>query len=271
MPERQMPERPKDPAKKAEEKKEAQPQSTSRRSFLIGAGTGVAGLVVGGAAGSQLFPKAPAKAPEVATPALWVGRKMDACTGCKECQIACSLFHDKKIWPATSRVRVHEFPPGVEFPVLCYQCGTDAKCISACQVDAVSINPADSTIKFDLTKCLRTAKNGDCTLCADACPGSSIIFHPTSRAPISCDLCDGDPQCPKVCPKGALTLKGTRSAVIAPKEIAAGLQKLYTLPPMPQLPPAAPPAAPTPTPTPKPKTAIDDNSVAYSDPTSLMI
>lgn len=219
-----MPER-----KKEEEKKpEVQaPANVSRRNFLYGAGIGVAGLAVGGVAGSQVFPK---QTPEavVPVPAQWVSREFTSCTGCRKCEVACSQIKESgKTWPATARVAVREYPPGIEFPVLCYQCGAGAKCVETCPVQAITLNAADSTVRYDLTKCLRTAKNGDCTVCADNCPGSAITFHPVSRAPLSCDLCNGDPACVKVCPSGTITLNGSKAAAIKPDAVAATVQNLY--------------------------------------------
>src|SRR5690242_17439626 len=95
----------------------------SRRGFLFGTGAGAAGLVVGGAAGSQVFPKETPKA-AIVIPTVWVGRSLADCTGCRLCQVACSQAKENgKIWPAAARVTVPEYFPGGEFPVLCYQCG----------------------------------------------------------------------------------------------------------------------------------------------------
>ena len=235
-----MPERKSTERKSTEEVKpqvEKEEKSVSRRGFLIGAGAGAAGLAIGGAAGSQVFPKqtADVKAPVAAK---FVGRDFTACTGCKNCQIACSKIKEGKIWPAASRVQVLEYNPGVEFPVLCYQCADNAKCVEKCPAAALSVDTANNNvIKIDTGKCLRTAKNGDCTICRDECPGLAVTFHPVSKAPLICDLCNGDPACTKVCPygpfKGALHNGGFKAAPAKPEEIAAGLKAKYTLQPLP--------------------------------------
>lgn len=221
--------------KKVDAKAEETPQTgVSRRSFLVGAGSGVAGLVVGGLVGYKVIPQ-PVE-PSTALPETWVGRNLESCTGCRLCQVACSQAKEQKIQPGIARVTVSQYYPGVEFPVLCYQCGDEAKCIDACPTQALSLDISKKTnvIKIDTTKCLRTAKNGDCTLCADKCPGSAVTYHPTSKAPLICDVCDGDPACVKVCPKGTITLKGIKMAAVKPEQIALGMQELYKVPPPPK-------------------------------------
>ena len=218
---------------KEEKKTGEKPQGVSRREVLVGTGVGVAGLVIGGAVGYGVIPKPEALA--LALPETWIGRNVASCTGCRLCQVACSQTKEQKIQPGIARVTVQQYYPGVDFPVLCYQCGEDAKCIEACPVKALSVDSSKklNTIKVDTTKCLRTAKNGDCVLCADKCPGSAVTFHPTTKAPLICDLCDGDPACTKVCPKGTIINQGVKMAAVSPDQIAAGLAEAYKVPPPP--------------------------------------
>jgi Fe-S-cluster-containing hydrogenase component 2 len=221
---------------KEEKKTEENPQAVSRRDFLVGAGAGVAGLVVGGAVGYGVIPHP--KEPSTALPELWIGRNIAAqnCMGCRLCQTACSQIKEQKIQPAIARVQIPQYFPGVEFPVLCYQCGDEAKCIDACPVQALSLDTSKklNTIKIDTTKCLRTAKGGDCTLCQDKCPGTAVTYHPTTRAPLICDLCGGDPACVKACYSQTLTLKGVKMAAVLPADIAASLADQYKVPPPPK-------------------------------------
>jgi Fe-S-cluster-containing hydrogenase component 2 len=221
---------------KVEKKEEEKPQGVSRRELLVAAGTGVAGLVVGGAVGYKVIPQ-PA-VPSTALPELWIGRNIadQACMGCRLCQTACSQIKEQVIRPAIARVQVPQYYPGVEFPVLCYQCGDEAKCIEACPVQALTVDTSKklNTIKVDKTKCLRTTKNGDCTLCQDKCPGIAVTFHPTTREPLICDLCGGDPACVKACYSGTLTLKGVKMAAVLPADIAKALADQYKVPPLPK-------------------------------------
>ncbi len=222
--------------KKSEGQPEEKGQGVSRRGFLVGAGSGVAGLVVGGLVGYTVIPQ-PA-APSTALPELWIGRNIanQGCMGCRLCQTACSQTKEQVIRPAIARVTVPQYYPGVEFPVLCYQCGDEAKCIDACPVQALSLDTSKklNTISIDTSRCLRTSKGGDCTLCADKCPGSAVTFHPTTKAPLICDLCGGDPACVKACYSNTLTLKGIKMAAVKPDDIAQSLADQYKLPPAPK-------------------------------------
>jgi Fe-S-cluster-containing hydrogenase component 2 len=125
---------------------------------------------------------------------IWIARDYVNCSGCRRCEVACSLWHEGKIWPETSRVRVFMLVPGAEVPHLCAQCD-DAPCIPSCPVNALSVNEKTGAIIVDET-C--TA----CGECAEACPGRVPTIHPTKKIALICDLCNGDPQCAKVCQEG---------------------------------------------------------------------
>ncbi|MBI5029397.1 MAG: 4Fe-4S dicluster domain-containing protein [Chloroflexi bacterium] len=222
---------------KVEEKKvEEKPQGISRRELLVDAGIGVAGLVVGGAVGYKVIPQ-PA-VPPTPLPELWIGRNIanQSCMGCRLCETACSQIKEQVIRPSIARVTVPQYAPGVEFPILCYQCGDEAMCIQACPTQALSLDTSKklNTIAIDKTKCLRTAKGGDCTLCADKCPGNAVTFHPTTKEPLICDLCGGDPACVKACYNNTITLKGVKMAAVKADDIAKALADLYKIPPPPK-------------------------------------
>jgi Fe-S-cluster-containing hydrogenase component 2 len=232
-----MADKPKVEAKKPEaQKTEVKSQGISRRELLVKGGIGVAGLVVGGAVGYGVIPKP--EVPPTPLPELWIGRNLadQNCMGCRLCQTACSQAKEQVIRPSIARVQVPQYFPGIEFPVLCYQCGDEAMCISACPVQALSLDSSKklNTIKVDKTKCLRTAKNGDCTLCQDKCPGIAVTFHPTTREPLICDLCGGDPACVKACYSNTLTNKGVKMAAVLPSDIAKALADQYKVPPLPK-------------------------------------
>jgi Fe-S-cluster-containing hydrogenase component 2 len=38
-----------------------------------------------------------------------------------------------------------------------------------------------------------------CGICINVCPGQVPILHPEDNKATICDLCDGDPECVKVC------------------------------------------------------------------------
>lgn len=125
-------------------------------------------------------------------PKLWISRDYVKCSGCRRCEIACTLYHEDRIWPEASRVRVFMLIPGVEIPHLCAQCH-DYPCVSSCPVNALSVSEETSAVLVDRETC--TA----CGLCIEACPGKIPHIHPRDNYALICDLCAGDPQCVKVC------------------------------------------------------------------------
>ena len=126
---------------------------------------------------------------------IWIMRDYSKCSGCRKCEIACSLFHENRIWPEASRIRVFMLVPGLEFPHLCVQCD-DYPCVEKCPTEALSISSETSGVLTDVDKCT------GCGQCIEACPGSIPHMHPTRKHVLICDLCDGNPQCVKVCQEG---------------------------------------------------------------------
>jgi len=155
---------------------------------------------------------------------IWITRDYLKCSGCRKCEIACSLFHEGKIWPEASRIRVFMLVPGAEFPHFCAQC-EDYPCVEACPEDALSISKETEAVLVDREKC--TA----CGICIDACPGRIPHIHPTDKYAVICDLCGGEPRCVEACRKGewnvlkAVTRKDRSYKVYArtPEEITRDL------------------------------------------------
>ena len=148
---------------------------------------------------------------------LWIARDYKNCSGCRRCEVACSLYHENKIWPEASRVRVFMLVPGAEFPHLCSQC-IDYPCIQSCTFDALSVDTKTDAVIVDKEKC--TA----CGACIRACPGAIPHLHPTKNYILICDLCNGNPQCVKVCQDG----KWDALRIVAKeKENAKNNHKLY--------------------------------------------
>jgi len=126
---------------------------------------------------------------------IWVARDYINCSGCRRCEVACSIRHEGKIWPEASRIRVFMVVPGAEVPHLCAQCD-DAPCVPSCPVNALSVNEKTGAIIVDSNACVA------CGSCIEACPGRVPTIHPTKKTALICDLCDGNPQCAEVCQEG---------------------------------------------------------------------
>ena len=123
---------------------------------------------------------------------LWIVRDYSSCSGCKRCELACSIKHEGWMWPEASRVRVFMPFPGCEVPHLCSQC-MDYPCVNSCPVQALSTDPVTKAVLVDRIKCI------SCGKCISACPGNVPFLHPGDNKATICDLCGGDPECVKVC------------------------------------------------------------------------
>ncbi|NIO29769.1 MAG: 4Fe-4S dicluster domain-containing protein [Candidatus Latescibacteria bacterium] len=140
------------------------------------------------------------------------------CTGCRTCETVCGQYNHKAVVngeqllglgnPYLSNIRVYSFNPDVDVPIVCVMC-RDNPCIEACPVEededgrrALYRDPKTLAIKNDPERCIT------CGACAEACRTQrveAIVPNPkTNRPERMCTLCDGDPQCVKYCPYGAL-------------------------------------------------------------------
>ena len=181
---------------------------SSRRSFLKAAPAGIilaSGLVGAGetATAKQTYASIP-KAMKflVFDPAL--------CTGCGTCMMACStIWNDGKSAPALSRISLNRNPFGTSddnySPNPCLQC-VDAPCMKACPRGAIRIDRTSGTRAriVDEKLCIGIQA------CIKACPYEEkrIAFDPEKKKALKCHLCNGDPQCVKWCPNGALKFVG---------------------------------------------------------------
>jgi len=126
---------------------------------------------------------------------VWIARDYTKCSGCRRCEIVCSLSHEGRIWPEASRVRVFMLVPGLEIPHLCTQCH-DSPCVEVCPTSALSVDKKTEAILINRELC--TA----CGLCIDACPGKVPYIHPRDNYAVICDLCGGKPKCVEACTQG---------------------------------------------------------------------
>lgn len=120
------------------------------------------------------------------------------CTGCLQCEMACSYEHEKVFNIARSRIKVFGFHEEGRFvPYTCTQC-SEAWCQQACPTGAISTNGATGAKEVSATRCV------GCKVCTIACPFGTINYNSASGKVDKCDLCGGDPACSKACPTGAI-------------------------------------------------------------------
>ncbi len=121
----------------------------------------------------------------------WIFVDYEKCSGCRACEVECSLTHEGIIWREASRIRIVEPLPGITIPVVCVQC-TEKYCMKSCRYDAIYLD-SDEVIHVDSQKCT------GCGSCINACPAHIPIMHPQDSYVLICDLCGGEPACVDVC------------------------------------------------------------------------
>ncbi|MCF8092541.1 MAG: 4Fe-4S binding protein [Desulfotignum sp.] len=118
----------------------------------------------------------------------------DTCSGCKACELVCSLQNLKTINPSRAMLHVYgKFPePGRYFADICDQCG---ECAKACPQEAIVL--IKGTWRIDKKKC------DGCLACVSACP-VNVMMVDDDNMPYKCINCR---QCAEVCPRDALTFQ----------------------------------------------------------------
>ena len=121
------------------------------------------------------------------------------CTGCLQCEMACSFENEGVFNPAKSRIKVFTFHQEGSFvPYTCTQC-VEAWCMQACPVDAIVVNLATGAKDVLEDRCV------GCKVCTIACPFGTVNYNQYTGKVIKCDLCGGDPACATACPTEAIT------------------------------------------------------------------
>ncbi|MEM2921762.1 MAG: 4Fe-4S dicluster domain-containing protein [Candidatus Bathyarchaeia archaeon] len=117
------------------------------------------------------------------------------CTGCRYCEVVCSLKHEGETNPRKSRIRILGDPlNGEDRPTVCdpYICKT-MPCVDACPVSAIKKDPDTGYPLISIDECT------GCKICLEACPINAIFYDQEKRKALKCDLCGGDPECVKRC------------------------------------------------------------------------
>ena len=120
------------------------------------------------------------------------------CSGCRLCELYCSLQHNGAFNPRRSRIRVVELATGIDVPVTCQQC-QDPACQAACEFEAIKYDEKLKIVSVNEDKCT------GCQACVGACPYGIIAIDPSTKKAIKCDLCGGErPACVDICPSNVL-------------------------------------------------------------------
>lgn len=112
------------------------------------------------------------------------------CSGCRLCEIVCSLFHRGKINPEKSAIRIQkdDLDTSVNVPVLCRQC-KEMTCLAT---ETVVEEEERAKFVWDPARLAR-------------CPFNAVRVF--GKEAFHCDLCGGSPQCVKVCTTKAITVQ----------------------------------------------------------------
>lgn len=121
------------------------------------------------------------------------------CTGCLDCEHACSYEKEGEADPAKSRIKVFAFHEAGRFvPYTCSQCD-EAWCMQVCPVEAIVLNEATGSKDVLEDVCV------GCKVCTIACPFGTVNYNHDTGKVIKCDLCGGNPACVEACPTEAIT------------------------------------------------------------------
>ena len=122
----------------------------------------------------------------------------EKCTGCRLCELVCSVTHDGISNPARSRIRVVKWEDmGVYVPMICQQC-ENAPCEAVCPVGAIKRDEDLDFLAVDYDMCI------GCRSCVSACPFGAMNYNKTDKRVFKCDLCGGKPQCVAFCEEKAI-------------------------------------------------------------------
>lgn len=122
----------------------------------------------------------------------------EKCTGCRLCEIVCSVKHEGVSNPSRSRINIVKWESeGLYIPISCQQC-EDAPCKATCPVKAIYRDEELNCVKIDYDVCI------GCRSCVAVCPFGAMSFDIKNKKVFKCDLCEGEPQCVRFCEEKAV-------------------------------------------------------------------
>lgn len=119
--------------------------------------------------------------------------EQEKCTGCRLCEMACSVKQEGVSDPSRARIRVIELEEEASYlPLFCQHCD-EPLCTGVCPVNAIQRD--DSLWRFFVDQDLCVG----CRACVSVCTLGGVGFDEKGRKVLRCDLCGGDPSCVKFC------------------------------------------------------------------------
>ena len=191
----------------------------SRRAFVVGSGTALAGGAIGAAVAVTAPGEAEAAQQQKASyphSTRYLVYDSRYCLGCLACMTSCSLVHEGAASLSLSRIQVHraflsKYPSDLHQNV-CRQCPFPL-CVDNCPTGACHVSAENGNIRMiDEAKCV------GCQMCLNSCPQRPhrIIWDPEKKKCAKCDMCvnapyavkkggpDGVQACVEFCPNGSL-------------------------------------------------------------------
>ena len=141
----------------------------------------------------------------------FISLDLEKCTGCRACELACSLNNEKQCNPEKARIRaIRTEDDGriYTIPIICQQC-EQAPCQRFCPSKALYRNPDTGAIVVDENTCI------GCKRCVFVCPFGVPFIDESRCVSVNCNSCDGSPKFVEICPNDALRLTSYASLLLS--------------------------------------------------------
>lgn len=118
----------------------------------------------------------------------------EKCNNCGDCETACIKTRASLTSLGLSCIRILKDIEDEEFffPIACKQC-ENPPCMATCPKEAIYRDDELNWVLIDRQKCV------GCGYCVTACPFGAMKLDKQKAKSYKCDLCEGDPECVKVC------------------------------------------------------------------------